>query len=162
MKLNFKPLLQATVMGYRSPDSDGSNGALGLAKILQVSNGILSRKVSPTDAAAHLSPEELVRVCQETGDVSAFQAMAMELGYLLMPMHVASPADTAPSLAGTFKELGEWLQAASAANSMPSVSDNTMGVLQRELLEGITASLQTFNELKAKHEAGKKALRAVA
>lgn len=162
MKLNVTPLLQAAVSNYRSPDSNGSNGSLGLSKLMGISNGILSRKVSPNDPGAHLSPEELTFVCKETGDVSAFQAMAMELGYLLMPMHVASAGDTAPSLAGTFKELGEWLQAASAANSMPSVSDNTLVGLQRELLEGITASLQTFNELKAKNEAFKQTLRAVA
>lgn len=155
MNLNVKPLLQAAVMGYRSQDPNGSNGALGLSKLMGLSNGILSRKTNPLDTTAHCSPEELVQVCKETGNHSAIQAMAMELGYLLMPMHAPSAADVAPSLSSNFKELGEWLQAASAANSAPSLSDNAMANLQRELIEGISASLQTFNELKARHAAAK-------
>lgn len=157
MELNVKPLLQTAVMGYRSPDPNGSNGALGLSKLMGMSSSILSRKTNPLDTTAHCSPEELVRVCKETGNHAALHAMAMEVGYLLMPMHVASPADTSPSLSSNFKELGEWLQAASSANSAPSISDNTLAGLQRELIEGISASLQTFNELKARHAAAKPA-----
>ncbi|WP_219209464.1 phage regulatory CII family protein [Variovorax boronicumulans] len=156
---DLTPLLQTAVTNYRSPDSNGSNGSLGLSKLMGLSNGSLSRKVSPNDPVSHLSPAEFVTVCKTTGDHSAFLAMAMELGYLPMPMHTASTRDLAPSLSATFKELGEWLQAASAANSAPSLSDNGLMILQRELIEGIAASVQTFCELKAKHVGAKPALR---
>jgi hypothetical protein len=154
--MNIKSLLQAAASKYRSTKDNGSNGALGLAKeVLHISNGNLSRKVNPNDDTCHCSPEEVITICRESGDHAPLQAMAMELGYLLMPMHIASTADMAPSLAGTFKELGEWLQAATTANASASLSDNTIAALQRELLEGISSSIATFNELKAKHEGGK-------
>ncbi|MGQ3179766.1 MAG: phage regulatory CII family protein, partial [Blastomonas fulva] len=70
MNLDITPLLQAAVMGYRSPEPNGSNGALGLSKLMGISNGILSRKVNPLDTGSHCSPEEVVKICRESGDLT--------------------------------------------------------------------------------------------
>lgn len=157
---DLTPLLQTAVTNYRSPDSHGSNGSLGLSKLMGLSNGSLSRKVSPNDPVSHLSPAEFVTVCKKTGDHSAFLAMAIELGYLLMPMHQAEGDDTAPALVSNFKEVAEWLQAASTANAQPNLTRSTMASLKRELMEGIFASVKTYNELEAKSLASKPTLRA--
>ncbi|CAA2107692.1 phage regulatory CII family protein [Variovorax paradoxus] len=163
--MNIKALLQTAVGKYQSTKPNGSNGALGLAKeVLHISNGSLSRKVNPNDDGSHCSPEEVITICRESGDHAPLQAMAIELGYVLMPLQVGAVSEMAPSLAGNFKELGEWLQAASAAASSPNgaLTDNVINNLQRELFEGIFTSMQTFNEIRAKHEASKPGLRAVA
>jgi hypothetical protein len=143
-------LLQAAVYGYRSPDSDGSNGAKGLCKLLGISNSILSRKVSPNDSTCHLSPAELVRVCKETGDHAALIAMAMQLGYVLMPLDVDLTDDTNCPMGKTFKESGEWLQKASAANAKPTLTPNELDDLQRELFESFAQDMRMFALLKAK------------
>lgn len=152
-------LLQKAVTGYRSPKTDGSNGSLGLSKILGISNGSLSRKVSPNDSASHCSPDEVITICKETGDLAPMHAMAAQLGCVLMPISLEGGKDLSPDLASNFKELGEWLQAASAANAAPSLSDNAMAVLSSEMIEGLSATITTFQKLKAKHAAGKPALR---
>jgi hypothetical protein len=143
-------LLQAAVSSYRSPDSNGSNGAVGLSKLMGISNGILSRKVSPNDPACHLSPAELVKVCKETGDHAALVAMAMELGYVLMPLEVDLADDATCAMGKTFKESGEWLQKASAANAKPNLTPNELDDLQRELFESFAQDMRMFSLLKAK------------
>lgn len=143
-------LLQNAVSSYRSPDSNGSNGALGLSKLLGISNGILSRKVSPNDPACHLSPAELVKVCKETGDHSAFVAMAMELGYVLMPLDVSLADDPSCPMGRTFKESGEWLQKASALNASPRPTPNQIEEARRELFESIAQDMRMFSMLQAK------------
>lgn len=155
MKLEITPLLQAAVLSYRSPDSNGSNGALGLSKLMRISNGILSRKVSPTDAGAHCSPEEVITICRETGDLSPLHAMAAALGCVLLPMSQAGAAEMSPTLATNFKEDGEWLQAASAAYAAPALSDNMLAKATQEGIESIRATANTLGQLYAKNAEGK-------
>jgi hypothetical protein len=155
MNLDVTPLLQAAVMSYRSPDSNGSNGALGLAKLMRISNGILSRKVSPTDAGAHCSPEEFITICKETGDLAPLHALAAALGCVVMPMTQGGAGEMSPTLATNFKEDGEWLQAASAAYAAPAVSDNMLAQATREGIESIRATANTLGQLCAKNAEGK-------
>jgi len=156
-------LLQTAVSNYRSPDSNGSNGSLGLSKILGISNGSLSRKVSPNDPVSHCSPAEVVAIVKHTGDLAPMHAMAAQVGCMLMPIELMGATDMAPDLATNFKELGEWLQAASAANAAEHISDNAMAGVTKELVEGIAACIATHQMIKAKHAAGKQVgLKAVA
>lgn len=158
MKFDVTPLLQAAVAKYRSPDEDGSNGALGLAKLMRISNGILSRKVSPLDTGAHCSPEEFITICRETGDLTPLHAMAAALGCVLLPMSPEAAADVSPVLATNFKEDGEWLQAASAAYAAPALSDNQLAQATKEGIESIQATANTLGQLYAKN-ASTKAMR---
>lgn len=155
MKLDVTHLLQAAVEGYRSPDSDGSNGALGLSKLMRISNGILSRKVNPLDKGAHCSPEEIITVCRETGDLGPLHAMAAALGCVVLPMAPVAAADVSPTLATNFKEDGEWLQAASAAYAAPSLSDNQLAQATKEGIDSIRATAETIGQLYAKNAATK-------
>lgn len=157
MKLDVTPLLQAAVQSYRSPDADGSNGALGLSKLMRISNGILSRKVSPVDTGAHCSPEEFITICRETGDLAPLHAMAAALGCVLLPMAPGALRDVSPVLATNFKEDGEWLQAASAAYASPTLSDNQLAAATKEGIESIKATADTLGQLYAKNAASKEA-----
>lgn len=156
-------LLQAAVSGYRSPDPHGSNGSLGLSKIMGISNGSLSRKVSPNDPASHCSPAELITICRETGNLGPLHAMAAALGCVLLPMTQSAAADVSPVLADNFKEDGEWLGAASAAHAAPVLTDNLLAVATREGIESISATARTLMHLHQKNAATKPgALKAVA
>jgi hypothetical protein len=157
MKLDITPLLQAAVQSYRSPDADGSNGALGLSKLMRISNGILSRKVSPVDTGAHCSPEEFVTICRETGDLAPLHAMAAALGCVLLPMTADASKDVSPVLATNFREDGEWLQAASAAYASPALSDNQLAAATKEGIESIKATAETIGHLYAKNAENKAA-----
>jgi hypothetical protein len=151
--MNVTTLLQTAVTNYRSPDSNGSNGSLGLSKLMGISNGSLSRKVSPNDPVSHCSPEEVVFICKTTGDMAPFLAMAAALGCVVLPMSVDRAADVSPTLATNFKEDGEWLQAASTAYAAPVLSDNLLAQVTREGIESMSATAATLMQLQAKHDA---------
>lgn len=157
MKLDVTHMLQAAVEAFRSPDSDGSNGALGLSKLMRISNGILSRKVNPLDKGAHCSPEEVITICRETGDLGPLHAMAAALGCVLLPMSGEAAQDISPVLATNFKESGEWFQAASAAYAAPALSDNQLAAAAKEGIESIKATAETIGQLYAKNAASKPA-----
>jgi hypothetical protein len=144
-------LLQTAVSNYRSPDSNGSNGSLGLSKLMGISNGSLSRKVSPNDPVSHVSPAELVKVCKETGDHSALIAMAMHLGYVLMPLNMESTDDLSPGMVKTIKESADWLQVASAANASPRLTANQLADAKRELFESIQEGVRMYSALEARY-----------
>jgi len=157
MKLDVTPLLQAAVLSYRSPDPDGSNGALGLSKLMHISNGILSRKVSPLDNGAHCSPEEFVTICRETGDLAPLHAIAAALGCVLLPMAPEVAADVSPVLATNFKEDGEWLHAAADACADQALSDNKLAKAMKEGVDSIRATTNTIGHLFAMNAATKAA-----
>lgn len=150
-------LLQSAVAGYRSQDQHGSNGALGLSKLMRISNGSLSRKVSPTDNVSHCSPAEVVAICKLTGDLAPMHAMAAEVGCLLMPLGVSAAADLAPDLAANFKEVAEWLQVASAAHAagQAALTDNKMAELGKEMIEAMASTIAAYQRLQAMHAAAK-------
>lgn len=155
MKIDVTHTLQAAVENYRSPDSDGSNGALGLSKLMRISNGILSRKVNPLDKGAHCSPEEVITICRETGDLGPLHAMAAALGCVLLPMAPGGAADVSPVLATNFKEAGEWFQAATAAYAAPSLTDNQLAAATKEGIDNIKATAETLGHLYAMNAAAK-------
>lgn len=158
--MNITALLHNAVRCFRGPQPEDSNGAAGLAPYMGITSTSLSHKVSPTHTA-HCSPEEIVAICQLTGDHSAMQAMAKQLGYYLVP--VPKPdADLDPEyisrVTATAKEFGEFLAEATTSYTDKAVTDAEMSRITIEFAESMAAQAHLFSILQAKHQAGKPAV----
>lgn len=158
--MNVTALLHQAVKKFRGQGPDDQNGAAGLAEYMGIAQTSLSHKVSPTYPSAHCSPDEVVEICKLTGDHAPLQAMAMNLGYALLPI---TPADEmthehACRVASNAKEFGEYL-AMAAAHSVAGkrTTDADMADLAKELTQSIAAQTALYGQLQAAHEARKEA-----
>lgn len=109
-------------------------GMATLAGFLGISEHSLQHKVSPTYPGAHCSPEEVVRICEVTGDLGPLQAMAGRVGQMLMPMPASGQADgdLARKLAEACKEFGEFVTEISGDLADGRVTPNEMQRIERE------------------------------
>jgi hypothetical protein len=159
--MSLNALLHKTVLGFRGPNPDDSNGAAGLAPYMGLTGTSLSHKVSPTYPNTNLSPDELVQVMELTGDHSAFLAIAFRLGYT--PIPTPKPGDEGDEvfhalLTNSIKEYGESMQAASTAHQTPS--NRCLESYRKEVLESIQANLAILSSLTARADAASPGLKA--
>lgn len=117
------------------------HGMANLAGFLGISEHSLQHKVSPTYPGAHCSPEEVVRICEVTGDLGPLQAMASRLGQMVTPIPAAAgvDGDLARKLADTCKEFGEFVTEISGDLADGRVTPNEMQRIEREAGELIGA-----------------------
>ena len=153
--MNVTGLLYAAVRGFRGPAADDSNGATGLAPFMDMSATSLSHKVSPAYTNSHCSPEEVVQICKLTGDAGAVRAMALELGYALLPI---APVGEGPGgsqfmagLAASIKEFGEFITESSSRAASNGISDNDMARIDREFSEHMAASAHLYSLIRQQH-----------
>lgn len=155
--MNTTALLYNAVRRFRGPEPEDSNGAAGLAPYLGMTATSLSHKVSPTYPSAHCSPDEVVSICRLTGDHAPVQAMAMQLGYALVPIVPANTLSTADAcrIAASAKEFGEFLAAAASSTADKKIKDAEMARITKEFAESMAAQAQLFAHLQAAHEGSK-------
>lgn len=155
--MNITAALFQAVKNFRNPDPTEPNGAAGLAPWVGITSTSLSHKVSPT-YQAHCSPEEVVAICKFTGDHTAMQAMAMELGYALLPLApVEQDVDKEylASITASAREFGEFLTEAATHYSDKSMTDAVMARITKEFAESMSAQAHVYASLQAKHKADK-------
>lgn len=155
--MNVTALLFNAVRSFRGPGPDDSNGAAGLAPYLGITATSLNHKVSPTYASAHCSPDEVVAICKLTGDHAPVQAMALELGYALLPIAATDGMSTADAcrIAKAAKEFGEFLAEAASNIGGKQIKDSEMTHIAKEFAESMAAQAHLFAQLQAAHDAGK-------
>lgn len=156
--MNITASLYNAVRRFRGVEPDDSNGAAGLAPYLGITATSLSHKVSPSYPAAHCSPDEVVAICRLTSDHAPLQAMAVQLGYVLIP--IAKPdADMDPEyvarVAASAKEFGEFITEASSGYADKQINDHEMARISKEFADSMAAQAHLFAILQAKHLAGK-------
>lgn len=133
--MNITAALYRAAHGY-------APGMPALAEYLGISAHSLAHKVSPNYPSAHCSPDELVRICEVTGDLGALQAQAQALGQVLMPLPASGAAggdDLARKLAASCKEFGDFVSEISADLSDGKVTPNELARIEREAGELIGA-----------------------
>ena len=125
--MNVTAALYRATHGYAS-------GVAHLANYLGISEHSLQHKVSPTYTGAHCSPDEVVAICEVTGDLGPVQAMAARLGQMLLPMPSASgvQTDLARRLAGTCREFGEFVSEISGDLADVTVTQTELRRIERE------------------------------
>ena len=158
--MNITALLFNAVRRFRGPEPEDSNGAAGLAGYMGLTPTSLSHKVSPTYPTAHCSPDEVVTICRLTGDHSPVQAMALQLGYGLLPL-TPQLADADPDyvsrMTASVAEFGQFIAEASSSYADRSIDDHEMARITKEFAESMSAQAHLFALLKAKHLQGKPA-----
>ena len=125
--------MNTTAALYRSAHGYPQGMAV-LAGFLGISEHSLQHKVSPTYPGAHCSPEEVVRICEVTGDLGPLLAMASRLGQMVMPIPAATAVegDLARKLADTCREFGELISEISGDLADGRVTPNEMQRIERE------------------------------
>jgi hypothetical protein len=148
--------MNVTAALYRA--AHGYEGGMAtLAGFLGVSEHSLQHKVSPTYATAHCSPEEVVRICEVTGDLGPVQAMASRLGQMVMPMPTASgvDGDLVHKLADTCKKFGEMISEISGDLADGRVTPNELARIEREAGQLIGAVHTLLSHANAMAEASR-------
>lgn len=146
--MSLNALLHKSVLGFRGPNPDDSNGAAGLSRYMGITSTSLSHKVSPTYPSTNLSPDELVLVMELTGDHSAFFSMAIRLGYAPIPLPSAenfSDSKFNAVVTENIKEFSESLSAATTAHQSPTRKN--VDACRKEVLDSIRASLSVIATL---------------
>ncbi|WP_295851018.1 phage regulatory CII family protein [uncultured Xylophilus sp.] len=152
--MNITALLYNAVRRFRGVEPEDSNGAAGLAPYMGLTSTSLSHKVSPTYASAHCSPDEVVMICKLTQDHAPLQAMAMQLGYALLPIAPATgdgDPDYVQRMSSSVAEFGQFIAEASSSYADRSIDDNEMARITQEFAESMSAQAHLFALLKAKH-----------
>lgn len=158
--MNIRALLYNAVRCFRGPQPEDSNGAVGLAGYMGLTSTSLSHKVSPTYPNAHCSPEEVVSICQLTGDHAPMQAMAKALGYVLVPIAEEggdSDQQYIEQLTATAREFGEYISEATSSYADKQITDPEMARITKEFADSMAAQSRLFSILQNKHQAGKPA-----
>lgn len=116
-------------------------GSAALAARLGLSVTSLSHKVSPTYPNAHCSPEETLDIMQITGDHGALQAMAAELGYVILPSPELAhqEGDSAQALAAVVGRFGTFITEVAQDLADGRVTDNERGRIEAEAAQAIAA-----------------------
>lgn len=159
-QMNIRALLHNAVRCFRGPQPEDSNGAVGLSGYMGLTSTSLSHKVSPTYPSAHCSPEEVIAICQLTGDHAPIQAMAKALGYVLVPI-AQEGTDTdqeyIEQLTAAAREFGEYLAESTSSYADKRITDPEMTRITKEFADSMAAQARLFAILQAKHRAGKPA-----
>ena len=120
-----------------------AGGSESLAPRMGMRASSLDHKVSPTYPGAHCSPEEMVTICELTGDHGPLQAMALRLGYALLPLQRPDTElgpEFTQALAKTVREFGEFISEISTDLADARVSDNELRRIERELADMLAAT----------------------
>lgn len=132
-------------------------GMAQLAGCLGISEHSLQHKVSPSYPGAHCSPDEVMAICELTGDLGPIAAMAARCGQMLLPLPSVNgvKGDLACKLAGTCKEFGEFVSEISGDLADGQVTPNELRRIEREAGELIAEVHALLAHAAALAEAGR-------
>lgn len=126
-----------------------AGGSESLAPRMGMRASSLDHKVSPTYPGAHCSPQEMAAIMELTGDHGPLQALAMRLGYALLPLPRADDVaqidgELVRQLASSVREFGEFITEISTDLADGKVSDNELRRIERELTDMMTAAQSLY------------------
>ena len=122
-------------------------GSESLAPRMGMRASSLDHKVSPTYPGAHCSPEEMAAIMELTGDHGPLQALAMRLGYSLLPLSRPGTQvglEVVRQLAAAVREFGEFIGEISNDLADGQVSDNELRRIQHELADMMGAAQSLY------------------
>ncbi|RCS59732.1 phage regulatory CII family protein [Parvibium lacunae] len=118
-------------------------GAMALASAIGISSGVLSNQVSLTRPQDNLSLVSAMRVMRATENYSILNAMAQELGHVVMQVGVAHlDQPHAQMMARLFKEVGEAVSALAQSLADGKVSRNEMMNIHTEVDQSIVMLIE--------------------
>lgn len=143
---------------WRAAHNYPHGGIDALAVRMGISVNSLAHKVKPSNLNAHCSPEEMLQICEMTGDHGAVHALACRLGYVLLPMpELADGVDATftVGLASAVQEFGQFISEVSANLADGVVTENELRRINKEAAEMIAAAQKLVILAENMHEAAK-------
>ena len=141
--------LQRAVRGFE-------HGTAALAARMGLQLTSLYHKVSPTYPTSHCSPEEMLEIMQITGDHGALQALAGNLGYVLLPApDLAADTPCTLALAQSVQEFGEFAAESARGLADGRISDNELARIEREGAQELAAIQELMRVAARVHQASR-------
>lgn len=130
-------------------------GAAALAHRLGIGPAVFNSKLNPNTTTHHLGLLEAHRMQQLTGRTDILEAMADDLGYVLVKIpDCAHDVDIAKATRKAVVEFGEWMGQIDVALDDGNVSQSELRSIEKELIEmmsqaqKLTAALATIKKFK--------------
>jgi hypothetical protein len=144
---------------FRNTVDSYPGGAKALAPRIEMNHWSLSHQAteSGTARAGLLVAQKMMRA---TGDLRVLNAMAEDLGCLIVPLPAALQAhdgDAMQRLAALAKEFSDLMQAVMVTTADGEISDNEMARLEREWGEMVAVGQGVMGALRKMHSEGKPA-----
>jgi hypothetical protein len=114
---------------------DYPGGVPALALRMGRNANTLQHKVDPLNTTHQLTVREAREMMAFTGDYRMLQAMAAELGHVMLSLRFDPAGCTLGDLAGVAKEFGELLQAVHDAVADGKVTTNEIRAVERQFAE---------------------------
>lgn len=115
-------------------------GTRGLALRMGVNGAVLSHKLNPNDGSNHLTVREFEAMLTLTGDHRALHALALDQGYMLLPLPGESDCPAMGALIQSVSESADFLKAASESLADGKVTKLELATVRKELTEMVAAA----------------------
>ena len=113
-------------------------GAVALAHRMGINPTVFNSKLNPNNTTHHLTLVEAQRMQQLTGRTDILEAMASELGYVIMHRPGTVDGCDIPSAPRrSLVEFGDWMREVDAALTDGKVTLNEVRAIERELVQMI-------------------------
>jgi len=113
-------------------------GAVALAHRMGINQTVFNSKLNPNNTTHHLTLAEAQRMQLLTGRTDVLEAMASELGFVVIHRPgTADGCDIPSATRRSMVEFGEWMREVDAALSDGRVTPNEVRAIERELVQMI-------------------------
>lgn len=113
-------------------------GAVALAHRMGINPTVFNSKLNPNNATHHLTLAEAQRMQLLTGRTDILEAMASELGYVVIHRPGTMDGYDIPAITRrTIVEFGDWMREVDAALTDTRVTPNEVRAIERELVQMI-------------------------
>jgi hypothetical protein len=126
-------------------------GAVALAHRMGIGPVVFNSKLNPNTLTHHLTLAEAQRMQQLTGRTDILEAMADELGYVIVKIpECIHDIDIAKATRRAVVEFGQWMEEIDKSLEDGSVTQNELKAIEKELVEmmsqaqNLTAALSSI------------------
>lgn len=132
-------------------------GAVALAHRMGIGPVVFNSKLNPNTLTHHLTLAEAQRMQQLTGRTDILEAMADELGYVIVKIpECANDIDIAKATRRAVVEFGQWMEEIDKSLEDGSVTQNELKAIEKELVEMMSQAQHLTAALSSIKSTGKR------
>ena len=132
-------------------------GAVALAHRMGIGPVVFNSKLNPNTLTHHLTLAEAQRMQQLAGRTDILEAMADELGYVIVKIpECAHDIDIAKATRRAVVEFGQWIEEIDKSLEDGSVTQNELKAIEKELVEMMSQAQHLTAALSSIKSTGKR------
>lgn len=132
-------------------------GAVALAHRMGIGPVVFNSKLNPNTLTHHLTLAEAQRMQQLAGRTDILEAMADELGYVIVKIpECANDIDIAKATRRAVVEFGQWMEEIDKSLEDGSVTQNELKAIEKELVEMMSQAQHLTAALSSIKSTGKR------